>query len=77
MDREVTHERQIMLVAVDKPKAGLAQEAQAILTAHAPNAGGLCVGCYEFACMIATFPCSQARWALKAAAPCAAEGGRS
>lgn len=76
MDRDVTHERQFMLVAVDKPNAGLAQEAQAILTAHVPNAGGLCAGCYEFACVIVTFPCSQALWALKAAAP-RAEGGRS
>jgi hypothetical protein len=76
MDRDVTRERQFMLVAVAKPNAGLVQEAQAILTAHVPNPGGLCVGCYEVACMISIFPCSQARWALKVAAP-GAHGGWS
>jgi hypothetical protein len=76
MDRDLTLARQLTFVAVDKPNSGLAQEAQAILTAHVPNAGGLCVGCYEFACAISIFPCSQARWALKVVVPCA-EGGRS
>jgi hypothetical protein len=76
MDRDATLERQLTLVAVDKPNAELVQEAQAILAAHVPNADGLCVGCYEFARVISIFPCSQAGWALKAAAPCA-DGGRS
>ena len=45
-------------------------------TTDVPNAGGLCAGCYEFACVISIFPCSQARWALKVAVPCA-DGERS
>lgn len=76
MDRDVTREQQFMLVTVDKPDAGLVREARAILTAHMRDASGLCVGCYEFACVISTFPCSQVRWALKVAVRCA-EGGRS
>lgn len=76
MDRDVIHERQLMLIAVDKPNVGLMRKAQAILTAHVPNAGGSYVGRYEFACMISIFPCSQTWWTLKVAVPCA-EGGRS
>ncbi|WP_117208874.1 hypothetical protein [Allorhizocola rhizosphaerae] len=40
-------------------------EARSILLVHQPEGadGGLCRGCYEFACHFAWWPCPQVRWA--------------
>jgi len=65
-----------MIIETDKPGTGLLAEVRRTLLVHRASADGLCIGCYEFACVISIFPCSQARWALKAAAP-RAQGGRS
>ena len=65
-----------MMIEADKPGTGLLAEVRRTLLVHRANAGGLCVGCFEFACVISIFPCSQARWAMKVAVPLA-EGGRS
>ncbi len=52
-----------MIITADKPDAGIEDDARSILLVHTPDEHGLCQGCYEFACMFARFPCSQARWA--------------
>lgn len=53
----------VMIITADKPHADATEDARSILLVHAPNEDGLCRGCYEFACVFARFPCSQARWA--------------
>lgn len=52
-----------MIIAADKPGVGIEEDVRSILLVHTPDQHGLCMGCYEFACVFARFPCSQARWA--------------
>jgi hypothetical protein len=53
----------VMIITADKPGKSATEDARSILLVHSPNDDGLCRGCYEFACVFARFPCSQARWA--------------
>ncbi|MEU7822482.1 hypothetical protein [Catellatospora sp. NPDC049133] len=45
-----------MTITADKPGAGIEQDARSILLVHTPDQHGLCMGCYEFACVFARFP---------------------
>jgi hypothetical protein len=65
----------VVMIETDKPGTDEA-DARRVLLVHRAASDGLCAGCLEFTCTFARFPCTQARWALKATAG-AAEGGPS
>lgn len=67
----------VVMVELDQVQSDEAAQARSLLAVHRAerDVGGFCLGCLEFACRLAWWPCPQARWAQALLA--SAEGGRS
>lgn len=57
----------LMIIVTEKADADVVSEARSIVLVHQPDNdnGGMCSGCYEFACSFAWWPCPQVRWAQR------------
>ncbi|HCT77030.1 MAG TPA: hypothetical protein DGG94_12465 [Micromonosporaceae bacterium] len=57
----------VVIIVTKQSLPDVRAEARSLLLVHRPesDSGGLCKGCYEFACHFAWWPCPQARWAQR------------